>query len=120
MVPALGTPAADLVVMSAGHDRVDVVVIGAGLSGLVCARELAAAGATVRVVEARDRVGGRTFSREVGGEVADLGGEWLAPTQPLVLGLARELGVSTTPQYRTGTAVLASAPHLMVSASCWK
>ena len=52
---------------------VDAIVVGAGLSGLVCARELAAAGATVRVIEARDRVGGRTFSRPVAGAIADLG-----------------------------------------------
>ncbi len=92
-----------------GPAQLDAIVIGAGLSGLVCARELQAGGATVRLLEARDRVGGRTFSRPVAGEVADLGGEWLAPSQRRVLALARELGVATAPQYRTGTALLGAA-----------
>ena len=85
----------------------DVVVVGAGLSGLVCARRLAAVGLEVEVVEARDRVGGRTFSRTIDGLTADLGGEWIAPSQQRVIALAAELGVETTAQFRTGTSVLA-------------
>lgn len=59
----------------------DVIVIGAGLAGLVAARELTAAGHQVAVLEARDRVGGRTWTvdfPEVGTHV-DLGAEWLSP-----------------------------------------
>jgi monoamine oxidase len=47
------------------HDC-DVVVVGAGLAGLTAARELAGAGLDVRVLEARDRVGGRNLSQPVG------------------------------------------------------
>jgi monoamine oxidase len=85
----------------------DVVVIGAGLSGLCAARRLREAGASVRVVEARDRVGGRTLSRRLGDDVIDLGGQWIGPNQKRVQRLASELGVATFPQYHDGKKILA-------------
>lgn len=54
-----------------------VVVVGAGVSGLTCARELRQAGVAVTVVEARDRVGGRIWTGEVAGFAVDLGGAWI-------------------------------------------
>ena len=45
---------------------VDVAVVGAGIAGLVTARRLVAAGRTVAVLEARDRVGGRTLNMPLG------------------------------------------------------
>src|SRR5260370_1181674 len=61
--------------------REDVVVVGAGLAGLVAAREIARAGRSVAVLEARGRVGGRMFDRPIaGGEVVDLGAEFIGPT----------------------------------------
>jgi monoamine oxidase len=60
----------------------EVVVIGAGLAGLVAARELSARGASVLVLEARDRVGGRTLNHELGdGKVVEVGGQWIGPSQ---------------------------------------
>jgi len=56
---------------------VDAVVIGAGLAGLTAARELEAAGASVLLVEANDRVGGRTITRRVGGVPVEMGGQWI-------------------------------------------
>ena len=60
----------------------DVVVIGAGLAGLAAARALVAAGREVVVLEARDRVGGRTLNHDIGGgKVVELGGAWIGPSQ---------------------------------------
>jgi monoamine oxidase len=83
----------------------DAIVVGAGLSGLVCARRLVAAGRDVIVMEARPRVGGRLWSGEVGGAIVDLGGQWLSVDQPRLLALAAELGVASAPQPRAGRVV---------------
>lgn len=83
---------------------IDAVVVGAGLSGLVCARRLGEAGARVLVVEARDRVGGRLWTGSVGGQTVDLGGQWLTATQDRLVALAAELGVPTFQHDRSGRA----------------
>jgi monoamine oxidase len=80
----------------------DVVVVGAGVSGLVAARLLTRRGLRVRVLEARDRVGGRTFSSLVDDAVFDLGGQWLGRGHARLEALAGELGVATYPQYTAG------------------
>ena len=84
----------------------DAVVIGAGLSGLGCARRLIEAGADAIVVEARPRVGGRLAGGTVGGGVVDLGGQWMSVDQPRLLDLAGALGVASQAQPRHGRAVL--------------
>jgi monoamine oxidase len=65
------------------HDA-DVVVVGAGLGGLRAARDLADAGRRVLVLEARDRVGGRGYTAELGGRTVELGGSWFTPQQTQV------------------------------------
>jgi monoamine oxidase len=87
-------------------DRADVVVVGAGLSGLCAARKLRAQGASVLVVEARDRVGGRTRTEQIGQGTFDVGGQWIGPGQKRVHALANELGVQTFPTYTKGKKVL--------------
>ncbi len=69
-----------------------VIVVGAGMAGLVAARRLADRGLDVMVVEARDRVGGRLWSHRLpNDEVVELGGEWISTAQKAVMGLAGEL-----------------------------
>ncbi|MFZ5848779.1 MAG: flavin monoamine oxidase family protein [Actinomycetota bacterium] len=83
--------------------KVDVVVVGGGLSGLVAARRVANAGRSVLVLEARDRVGGRILNHELhSGAVIEAGGAFVGPTQDHLLKLARELGVRTFKEYVTG------------------
>ncbi|MGW3997399.1 flavin monoamine oxidase family protein [Amycolatopsis sp. NPDC004772] len=86
--------------------RTDVVVVGAGLAGLTTARELTAAGRDVVVLEARDRVGGRTVNHALGdGKVVEAGGQFAGPTQDHVLALAKQVGVETFPAYTRGASV---------------
>lgn len=59
------------------REPVDVLVIGAGVSGLAAARLLAGAGRRVVVLEARDRIGGRLHTERADGRVTDLGGSWI-------------------------------------------
>lgn len=84
-----------------------VVVIGAGLAGLSAARRLVAGGAEVVVLEARDRVGGRTEGgRTADGTPIELGGQWLGPTQNRMYELVDELGLETFPTYNSGQHVV--------------
>ena len=87
-------------------DRVDVVVVGAGLSGLYAARKLRAQGKSVAVIEARERVGGRTRTEQFGDARFDLGGQWVGPGQERVRALAGELGIKTFPTYTDGKKIL--------------
>lgn len=87
--------------------RADVVVVGGGLAGLTAARAIVAAGASAFVLEARDRVGGRTHSVPLGGGAAfDLGGQWIGPTQDRMAALVEELKVETFPTFDAGRKVL--------------
>ena len=88
-------------------EAADVLVVGAGLAGLVAARDLTAAGRSVLVLEARDRVGGRIVNEEIGdGKIVEMGGQWAGPTQDKLLELAAELQIATFPTYDTGKKVL--------------
>lgn len=80
--------------------KTQVLIIGAGLSGLIAAKTLKERNIDFIVLEARDRVGGRTYTVEdpVHGWV-DLGASYVGPTQDHILKLAKELQVETYPVY---------------------
>src|SRR5215210_1407401 len=91
--------------LSRGERAVDVVIVGAGLAGLTAARELEGAGAAVLVIEAQDRVGGRTMAGRVAGTTVELGGQWIGSGQRRISALARDLGVETFPTHLPGHTV---------------
>ncbi|GAA2780049.1 NAD(P)/FAD-dependent oxidoreductase [Saccharopolyspora taberi] len=76
-------------------DRYDVVVIGAGFSGLTAARDLREAGRDVLVLEARDRIGGSTWYRPaaLGGFGLEMGGTWIVPQQTHVWAEVQRYGI---------------------------
>ena len=88
-----------------GDTAVDAVVVGAGLAGLTAARKLEAAGASVTVIEAQNRVGGRTMSGRVARTTLEMGGQWIGPNQRRIIALASELGVETFPTHLPGRTV---------------
>jgi monoamine oxidase len=74
----------------------DVIIVGAGISGLTCAYRLQQNGVQARVIEASNRIGGRMFSLRnhfPDGQLTELGGEFFDSDHRAILGLAGELGV---------------------------
>jgi monoamine oxidase len=85
----------------------DVAVVGAGLAGIAAARAVEQGGASVVLVEARERVGGRLESIAIDdGKWVDVGGQWIGPTQDRVEALSRSLGHETFPTYAHGENVV--------------
>jgi monoamine oxidase len=98
----------------------DAIVVGAGLSGLICARRLAEAGARIAVIEARDRVGGRLHGGRVGGALVDLGGQWMTAGQARLAALASELGVALVRHDRSGRALPPDDGGLVAAVAQWR
>ncbi|BBZ36772.1 flavin monoamine oxidase family protein [Mycolicibacterium confluentis] len=81
----------------------DVIIVGAGLSGLIAARTVLQAGLTPLVLEADERVGGRILTEDaLPGVPVELGAQWIGDTHERMFALAAELGVETFPQYDEG------------------
>ncbi|MCW2686340.1 MAG: Amine oxidase, partial [Mycobacterium sp.] len=86
---------------------VDYCVVGGGFAGLTAALRLKQAGRSVAVLEARDRVGGRTFTEvRNDGSWIDRGGAWIGPGQDRIYALMNEFGVPSYKQYTDGDAMM--------------
>ncbi|WP_394838188.1 FAD-dependent oxidoreductase [Pendulispora rubella] len=103
--------------LSNGEQECDVVVVGAGIAGLVAARALSAQGLSVLVLEARGRVGGRTLNQSLArngfsDRTIELGGQFVGPLpgqgpwpQDKIYNLAAEFGIGTFKTYNEGNYV---------------
>ncbi|MBT9556743.1 MAG: FAD-dependent oxidoreductase [Myxococcales bacterium] len=108
--------------MTAGAD---VIVVGAGLAGLMAARMLRDKGVDVIALEARDRVGGRTRVDTLQGAPFDLGGQWISSRHHRMRDLCEEFGLQTFPTHHAGKKVLdldgrlSTHRHAIPSLSYW-
>eukprot|EP00933_Yihiella_yeosuensis_P072345 TRINITY_DN80716_c0_g1_i1.p1 TRINITY_DN80716_c0_g1~~TRINITY_DN80716_c0_g1_i1.p1 ORF type:complete len:404 (-),score=54.23 TRINITY_DN80716_c0_g1_i1:377-1480(-) len=83
----------------ADEEVIDLVIVGSGISGLICAEEAIKAGLTVKILEARDRIGGRLSSFEG----IDLGAAWgFPPYETEAVKLAKRLSVPVVEQRLDG------------------
>ncbi|WP_372734899.1 flavin monoamine oxidase family protein [Nocardioides sp.] len=93
--------------------HVDVVVVGAGISGLIAAKQVARKGKDVLLVESRGRVGGRVLNHHIGHgknrDVIESGGAFIGPTQTHIARWAKKLKVPTFLEYNEGNSVYISS-----------
>jgi monoamine oxidase len=96
-----------------GRGPWDAIVVGGGHNGLVSAAYFARTGARTVVLEARDRVGGRTLNEKIGkGKVVEIGGQWVGPGQTHVLEMIDQLGLETFDTYVDGKSLYYSGGTL--------
>ncbi|KAJ5609038.1 hypothetical protein N7528_009605 [Penicillium herquei] len=96
-------------VLPAASENADVIVIGAGLAGLTAALDVIQSGLSCIILEARDRVGGKTWSQQTsdGKGYIDVGAGWLNDTnQSRVWAIAKRYGAEVIVQNTQGKAVL--------------
>jgi pseudooxynicotine oxidase len=82
-------------IMALSESTPDVVIVGGGFAGVTAARELSMRGRSAVLLEARDRLGGRTYTSDHDGHAMELGGTWIHPLQPNVWAEINRYGVET-------------------------
>lgn len=88
-------------------DTLDCIIIGGGFSGLAAARILHKAHKNFLLLEARDRLGGRTHTHHFNdGKYVDLGGQWIGPTQDCMYALAQEYGIAWYETFNEGKNII--------------
>ena len=91
------------------NDKItDTIIIGAGYSGIGAATKLYENGKDFLVVEARDRIGGRVWSKQLNnGAIIDIGAQWIGPQQLLMWEMVKKHKVDTFETYDEGKNILA-------------
>lgn len=86
---------------------IDVIIIGAGFSGIAAARKLHQANRSFIVLEARDRMGGRVYTKHFSENLyLDLGGQWIGSSQNRMYELCEEYNVKLLETYNQGHNIL--------------
>ncbi|MFT3863250.1 MAG: NAD(P)/FAD-dependent oxidoreductase [Solirubrobacterales bacterium] len=95
-------------------ERFDAIVVGGGFAGVTAARELGVAGLRTVLLEARDRLGGRTLTTSFAGkEVVELGGTWVDSTHPNVWAEITRYGLKVIPDTAPETYVVREGGSLV-------
>ena len=88
-------------------NMLDVIIIGAGFSGIAAARKLRQAKKSFIVLEARDRIGGRVYTKSLADDLyVDLGGQWIGPNQTRMYELCKEYGVEYFETFDEGSNII--------------
>ena len=85
-------------------ERYDVIVVGGGFAGVTAARECALRGRRTLLLEARDRLGGRTWSASWNGFAIEYGGAWVHWHQPHTFSELTRAGLSVAISDNAGRA----------------
>lgn len=99
----------------------DVIVVGAGISGLHATRRLIKEGANVLLLEARERVGGRMATSTFNGEIYDVGAHWIPTHATQLRALLAELNIPLHQQYHAGASafVIHQRTHTFRQSAPW-